>query len=88
MGIAARRSIEGTVGVEEPILDIDLPNKYFVVAKCSSFEGAKIVRSSVDFKRLLGGGSAASAVGHGFPSETEARVYLVAAGRSTPLAEQ
>ena len=88
LGIAARRVIEGTVGVEEPVVDIDLPNKYFVVAKCSSFEGAKIVRSAADFKRLLGGKPSPSSVGHGFPSETEARVYLAASGRQIPFEEQ
>ena len=74
--------------MDEPIIDIDLPNKYYVVAKCPGSESAGIVRNAVDFKRLLGGKLPPQSVGHGFPSETEARVYLTASGQPSPFEER
>eukprot|EP00435_Cladocopium_sp_Y103_P010416 s233_g2.t1 len=88
LGISARRQIEGQPGVEEPVISIDLPNNFFAVVRCSSFEGAKIIRSAGEFKRILGSRSTPSAVGHGFPSETEARVYLVASGQDCPVEDR
>lgn len=84
IGLAARRQIEeGTVS-EEPVVDIDLPNNHFAIVRSQVFgEGPRIIRSAADFKKILGTRCSPPPVGHGFPSGTEARIYVAAANQGS-----
>ena len=59
---------------------IDLPPKYFVVLRGNGFSEPKTLRWAVEFKKVFKGRGAPFEVGQEFPSETEARAYLTAAG--------
>ena len=61
-------------------MSIDLPSNYYVVLRGQGVAEPKIVRSQRDFNRQLEG-AGLPGIGQAFPSETEARVYLAAAGR-------
>lgn len=70
---------------EFAIVELDLPSKFFVVLQGRGVREAKILRSAKDFKELSEVVSGPPFVGHGFPSETEAKVYIAGAGRASAL---
>ena len=70
--------LEGEQVPEEPIISIDLPANFFVVLRGTSLRTPKILRCRRDFAREIEGAEERG-VGHDFPSETEARVYLAGA---------
>lgn len=78
-GHHARAAILGKAPPRELILPIDLPSKFFAVAQGSGLQEPKILRSTFDFKQALKPAPGVVPVGHEFPSETEAIVYLAAA---------
>lgn len=80
LGCAAKRSLDGESCPELATVAIDLPSNYYVVLRGHGVSEPKIVRSQRDFNRFLEGADLPG-IGQAFPSETEARVYLAAAGR-------
>lgn len=84
LGFRAGQQLEGQATSEEPVISIDLPANYFVVLRGNNISGPKILRSRRDFARVLEGAEEPG-IGHEFPSETEARVFLAGAGRRLPL---
>lgn len=79
-GLYARAQIDSTPQPSEPIVAIDLAAKYFVVLRGVGFTEPKTLRSAEGFKKVFKGRGPPFEVGHEFPSETEARAYLTAAG--------
>lgn len=80
LGCAARRNLDGEACPELVSVSIDLPANYCVVLRGHGVAEPKVLRSLRDFNRILEGAELPG-VGQAFPSETEARVYLAAAGR-------
>lgn len=76
--------MDGQPASEEPVISIDLPANFFVVLRGANISEPKILRSRREFSRALEG-SEEPGIGHEFPSETEARVFLAGARRSLPL---
>jgi hypothetical protein len=70
---------------EFAIVELDLPSKFFVVLQGRGVREVKILRSAKDFKDLSEASVGPVFVGHGFPSETEAKVYIAGAGRASTL---
>eukprot|EP00435_Cladocopium_sp_Y103_P061892 s916_g23.t1 len=82
LGCRAKRLLDGQEFPDEPIISCDLPSNFFVVLRGVNISEPKILRSARAFHQALEGAELPG-VGHDFPSETEARVYLAAAGRSS-----
>jgi hypothetical protein len=79
-GQYARAELSGAV-IEEPVIALDLLNNVWAVLRGRGISKPKIMRSQRGFKELLEARSGFTLVGHGFPSETEARrVYIAGAG--------
>ena len=67
--------------IEEPVIALDLLNNFWAVLRGRGISKPKIMRPQRGFKELLEARSGFTLVGHGFPSETEARrVYIAGAG--------
>ena len=79
-GLLARAQLDSGPLPTAQIISIDLPNKYYVVFRGRGVEEPKILKSQAAFQRALQGLEPPEGVGHEFPSETEARAYLTAAG--------
>lgn len=81
-GLLAKAELAGhTPGTE--VVDLDLPSSYFVVLRGRRVVEPKVLRSKREYKDLAECSVACGFIGHGFPSETESRVYLAAAGRAS-----
>ena len=74
-GCIAGRQLDGQSCPEVAAISIDLPSSYFVVLRGHNVTEPRILRSARDYNRILEGNEIPG-VGHSFPSETEARVYL------------
>eukprot|EP00435_Cladocopium_sp_Y103_P017795 s4315_g4.t1 len=79
-GQYARAQIESRPEPEEQVVSIDLPAKYWVVLRGRDYPEPKTLRNPIEFKKVFTGRGPPFEVGHEFPSETEARAYLTAAG--------
>lgn len=79
-GLLAKAQLGSLPLPSEVILSIDLANKYFVVLRGRGISGPRIFKNSADFVKATEGQEPLAAVGHEFPSETEARAYITAAG--------
>ena len=77
-GLHAKSALEGTVPPALGVAPIDLPYKFFAVVRGVGVDEPKIFRSPKDFEKAAGPLAGPRAIGQGFPSETEARVYLEA----------
>ena len=76
-GLVTRAALEGrTLALD--IGPIDLSLKYFVEVRGEGLQEPRITRSPQEFNRFIAG---PRALGRGFPSETEATVYLDAITR-------
>lgn len=64
---------------------IDLGNRVYVVIRCARFECPRIFRSSQSFHSAVGRLENTDTICHGFPTDTEAAIYLEAAGEELPL---
>ena len=80
-GQIARAELAG-VRVEESVVAIDLSSGFWAVLQGRGIVEPKILRSHREFKELADSTTGPPFVGHGFPSETEARVYIAGAGRA------
>eukprot|EP00438_Fugacium_kawagutii_P033108 Skav219659 [mRNA] locus=scaffold1257:33015:33593:+ [translate_table: standard] len=63
---------------------IDLQNRCYVVLSSPSHPKPKVYYSSRAFFCAVGDLEKSSAICHGFPTQTEARIYLAAAGEDFP----
>ena len=79
-GLLARAQLDSSPLPPEPIISIDLASKYHVVLRGRGVTEPKIFKSLLEFQKALQGLAPPQGVGHEFPSETEARAYLTAAG--------
>lgn len=79
-GVRDRARIEGRVVPYEPIVSIDLPINYYVVARAQGVSEPRILRSQKDYRRSFAGLGPPEEIGCEFPSETEARAYITALG--------
>ena len=79
-GLLAKAQLGSLPLPSEVILSIDLANKYFVVLRGRGISDPRIFKTRVDFVKAIEGMEPSAAVGHEFPSETEARAYITAAG--------
>lgn len=61
---------------------LDLRSRYYAVARCVGLDSPTIYKSSASYWRQLGTLEGSSSISQSFPSETEALVYLQAAGFS------
>lgn len=80
-GLIARAQLAG----ERPdcsVVDLDLPSSYFVVLQARGVSETRVLRSRREFKDLAEQPTGPFFVGHGFPSETESKVFIAAAGRA------
>lgn len=84
------------VGLEQPRLGgfrvqtghqalICMGNRVYVVIRCARFECPRIFRSSQSFHSAVGRLENTDTICHGFPTDTEAAIYLEAAGEELPL---
>lgn len=59
---------------------IDLQNRYWAVVRCSNCEAPRIFTASAAYHQAVGPLEGSDSLSQTFPSETEARIYLEAAG--------
>ena len=76
----ARATASGRVSSPNKTPVIDLQNRYWVVVRASSCRAPRIFTTSGAYHRALGPLEGSDSISHAFPSETEARIYLEAAG--------
>ena len=81
LGCVAKRQWDNIPCPDFVATTIDLPSNYFVLLRGHNVTEPKIIRRAREFNRVLEGAELPG-LGQAFPSETEARVYLAAAGRS------
>ena len=79
-GLHAKAQLESRPPPTSQVVSIDLPAKYFVVLRGKGVSEPTTLRSYVDYKKAFTGRGPPEEVGCEFPSETEARAYLTAAG--------
>lgn len=83
-GCWARAVSEGRVSSPNRTETIGLQNRFWCVVQCSGLDCPRVFTSSSSFFRAVGTVSGSSTICHAFPSETEARIYLEAAGVQYP----
>lgn len=76
----ARAVVEGRVSSPNRTPTIDLRNRFWAVVRCSRCRAPRIFTSSAAYHRALGPLEDSDSLSQAFPSETEARIYLEAAG--------
>ena len=79
-GLHAKAQLHSLPAPAAQVVSIDLPAKYYVVLRGNGVSEPKTLRSYVEFKKAITGRGPPEEVGCEFPSETEARAYLTAAG--------
>ena len=85
-GCWARAVGEGRIGSPNQTEAIELPNRYWCVAFCEHLAGPRVFTTSGAFFAAVGRVQGSNTICHGFPSETEARVYFEASGATYPTA--
>eukprot|EP00435_Cladocopium_sp_Y103_P062100 s1156_g23.t1 len=81
-GCYAKAELAGEWTPVGSVVDLDLPNNFFVVLRGKDISEPTILRRVQEFRRIAAEEFGQTFVGHGFPSETESRVYIAGAGRS------
>ena len=84
-GCWAKAVLQGRAGVPPKTPKLDLPNKFYAVARSSNGSPPEIYSSQRDYRIAVDHLSSAVSLSQGFPSELEYRVYLDAAGIKTYL---
>eukprot|EP00435_Cladocopium_sp_Y103_P068236 s89_g31.t1 len=79
-GLWAKAVLEERVHSPNRTPPLDLRSRYYAVAKCAGLDRPTIYKSSGSYWRQLGTLEGSSSVSQSFPSETEATIYLRAAG--------
>ena len=80
-GLYARAKLAGGRS-EASVVELDLASSYFVVLQGRGISETKIPRNRREFKDLAEARTGPVPVGHGFPTETESRVFIAWAGRA------
>lgn len=80
----AKAVLRGRVSSPNRTETIELGNRYWVVLRCSRCAAPSVFTSSASFFAAVGSLSGSNTVSHAFPSETEARIYVEAAGFEFP----
>ena len=83
-GCWAREVLRGNYPTPSASVRLDIPSRVYPVLGGPGVQPA-VYRAYRDVARVLGPLSSSRGVFHGFPSETEAEVYVVAAGLQWPL---
>eukprot|EP00435_Cladocopium_sp_Y103_P029245 s568_g7.t1 len=82
-GLYARAALAGDLSERSvAVVELDLPSTYFVVLQGRGVTETKVLRNRKEFLDLSKAQSGPPFVGHGFPSETETRVFIAGAGRA------
>ena len=76
----ARAVLEERVHSPNRTPPLDVRSRFYAVARCEGLESPTIFRSSASYWRWIGSLEGSRSVSQSFPSETEASVYLRAAG--------
>ena len=76
----AKATVSGRAQSPNRTPTIDLPNKFYVVIKGPGISSPRVFTSSKDFFAAVGTLEGSDSVCHGFPSKTEAQIYLAGAG--------
>eukprot|EP00435_Cladocopium_sp_Y103_P043042 s6_g12.t1 len=80
----ARAVIRGRVSSPNRTETVELGNRFWCVVKCSSCTVPQVFTTSAGYFRAIGTLAGSDTVSHAFASETEARIYLEAAGFEFP----
>ena len=76
--------LQGRIGSPNRSVACSLANRYWVVVRCEGVQTPRIFTSSRKFFAAVGSVEGSSTLCHGFPSTTEAAIYLEAAGCDFP----
>ena len=83
-GSWAKAVLDGRVSSPNRTETIELGNRFWVVLRCSRCTTPRVFTTSAAFFAAVGALAGSDSVTHAFPSETEARIYLEAAGFEFP----
>ena len=83
-GCWARAVNEGRVSSPNRSETIRAQNRFWCVVSCVGLDCPRVFTTSGAFFRAVGTVSGSTTICHAFPSETEARIYLEAAGADYP----
>eukprot|EP00435_Cladocopium_sp_Y103_P021640 s1714_g5.t1 len=78
----ARAVLDSRVHSPNRTPPLDLRSRFYAVARADSVDCPVVFRSSSSYWRAIGSLEGSSSVSQSFPSESEARIYLLAAGFS------
>ena len=79
-GCWARAVLDGRVATPARSVQLEVRPRYYVVLRCEGVDCPVVFESSPSYWRAIGNFASSNSVSHSFPSQTEARVYLDAAG--------
>lgn len=83
-GCWARAVVENRISSPNRTEAIELQNRFWCVVSCQSIDCPRVFTSSRAFFAAVGVVEGSTTICHAFPSETEARIYLEAAGQVFP----
>ena len=79
-GCWARAVLGGRVATPARSVQLEVRPRYYVVLRCEGVDCPVVFESSASYWRAIRNFAGSNSVSHSFPSQTEARVYLDAAG--------
>ena len=79
-GLWARAVLDSRIHSPNRTPPLDLRSRFYAVARADSVDCPVVFRSSSSYWRAIGSLENSSSVSQSFPSEAEAKIYLVAAG--------
>lgn len=80
----AQAVVQGRVSSPNRSETIDLPNRFWCVVRCERCTTPRVFTTSAAFFRAVGSLQGSDTICHAFPSKTEAKIYLQAAGCEFP----
>ena len=86
-GCWARAVIDSRVGSPNRSPVLELPNRCWCVLSCQGLTCPRVFTTSRQFFAAVGQVEGSTTVCHGFPSETESRIYFEAAGFEYPSSQ-
>lgn len=86
-GCWAKAVIDSRIGSPNRSCAIELPNRYWCVLSCQGLSCPRVFTTSRQFFAAVGQVEGSTTVCHGFPSETESRIYFEAAGFEYPSSQ-
>ena len=79
-GCWARAVLDGRVATPARSVQLEVRPRYYVVLRCEGVDCPVVFESSASYWRAIRNFAGSNSVSHSFPSQTEARAYLDAAG--------